>query len=166
MKVFQIEIPKRSSTCFLDQEKFVPKMEYYSLLLEDEQLKIQRQDFCKSCWETTMTEKKLAHSKGYWKSKIDEKEIKTPSNKAEKAFQLLKNLMQNDDANQAEIYVLAILLAHFRRLILRKEFEEDGNSFHLYEIARQDEFIKVRVVQLPPQEIESIQKSLANKFKS
>lgn len=166
MRAFQVDIPKRSQSCFHKEEKFAPGMEYYSLLFEDENFKIQRQDFCKACWDICSTDDKLSNSRGYWKSRIEDKHIKIPSDRPAKALKLLKELMQLPEPPLSEIYVLAILLAHFRRLILRKEFSEEKKNFHLYEVQHQDEFIRIQLINLHTNEIETIQKNLAVKLNS
>jgi len=165
MKGFQVDIPKRSPVCFNKGEKFLPGMEFFSVLYEDEKLKIQRQDFCKACWEACVTNDTLLNSRGYWKSKIEEKNKIPCSDRAEQALKLLKQLMESPTSLASEIYVLAILLAHFRRIALRKEFVEEGKRYQLYEILHQDEFIQIQAADLPKNEIETIQQSLAAKLK-
>lgn len=163
---FHIDIPKRNIACCLNNERFMPGMDYFSLLLEDETNKIKRQDYCVSCWKQVSTTQDLSNSRGYWKSKIEDKKKAAPTSRAERALILLKTLLENPNPPHAEIFVLVLLLAHMRWLALRKEFVEEGVRYGLYEILNQEEFVKIRNVDLSHIETERIQQSLAAQLNS
>ena len=162
--LFQIDIPKRNPSCCGKGECFLPGMEYYSLLHEDEQSNLQRKDFCVTCWSLAGFKEQFSQPKGYWKSKIEHKKEASSSSKMEKALNLLKELLHSQ-AHANEAFVLAMFLAHARRLILRQELEREGMKFQLYEVLRHEEFVTVKVVPLTDLEVASIQKSLADKLK-
>jgi hypothetical protein len=161
---FHIEIPKRNSACSHQGEKFVPGMDYFSLISEDETKKIKRLDYCTACWKSLATHTDLAKSRNYWKSKIEHKDKSPPASRAERAMHLLKKLLESENPPESEIFVLVLLLAHMRRLILRKEWEENSLRYGLYEILNQDEFIKIKLVHLSLLETENIQQSLASQL--
>ncbi len=163
---FHIEIPKRNSICCQNGEKFIPGMDYFSLLSEDETKKIKREDYCSLCWSRLSTNRDLSKSRGYWKSKIEIKDKTPPASRAERALFLLKNLLKTENPPENEIFVLVLLLSHMRRLVLRKEFEEDCLRYGLYEIINQDEFIKIKLIHLSSLETEKIRQSIASKLNS
>lgn len=140
-------------------------MDYYSLLLEDEEQKLIRKDFCSTCWSERLAKNEFPNNKGYWKSKIEIKKEINAKSRIDRALILLKNLMQNQKDHESELFVLAMFLAHARRLALRKEIEHEEEKFGLYEILHQDEFLTIKLIPLTHLEIEELQKSLASKLK-
>lgn len=162
---FHIEIPKRNASCCHQGEKFVSGMDYFSLLLEDESKKIKRLDYCAACWKKDIfPHQDLTFSRGYWKSRIDLKDKPAPTTRAEKAVHLLKRLLAENPAPENDIFVLVLLLLHMRRLVLRKEFEEENSRFGLYELPQTEEFLKIKQIHLSSLEIEKIQQSLASQL--
>lgn len=160
---YQINIPKRNQACYRGGEPLLPGMEYYSLLLDREDQSCSRQDFCTKCWLETNGE--IAKGEGFWKSRIEIQESKkTPQPRIERALTLLKELMNHQEKNESELFVLSLFLAHARRLFLRREFEEHGASYALYEIGHQDEFVTIKKVALTDLEIGTLQSALANKL--
>lgn len=162
--LFQIEIPKRNTVCSAQGERLLPGMEYYSLLIENDEQQMIRQDFCTSCWPQVADSDVVLKSRGYWKSKIDLKKSEPASSRSDKALNLLKELLQTTPLQEGEIFVLAIFLSHARKLILRQEFEKDGFKWGLYEIPRQDEFVTIKILPLAVIETDHIQKILAEKL--
>ena len=102
---FQIEIPKRAATCMQGNEFLEVGMEYYSLLMPDENKGYKRFDYCLSCWEGIAKEKFSAGAKTAWKAKIaSKKEVEDLSDKTrdEKAFYLLKNALADAHTEEWE----------------------------------------------------------------
>lgn len=164
--LIQVEIPKRNTQCAHQGERLLPGMEIYSLLLEEkESQRLERRDFCLACWTQIRDglEKHLA-CRGYWKSKIEKRKVMEGSSRIERAFTLLRSLQQEHPLKEAEIFVLCLLLSRARRLVLRQEFKNEGNLYHLYEIIRKEEFLTVKVVSLSHVQIENLQKSLAEQL--
>lgn len=155
----QLEIPKRSGHCAHKAEQLVAGMEITSLIFENENQELGRRDFCPTCWQE-MQEREAAkpETKGYWKAKIEPKKISPEKSRIGRALELLK------EAQGEELFVLCLFLSHARQLALRKEFEEEGATYHLYEILRHDEFITVKAMNLSQAQTENIQKSLAQKL--
>lgn len=147
-------------------EAFKPEMEITSFIYEDrEQNQIVRRDYCMNCWLSISREVcSNPNSRGYWKSKIEAKKEAPPSSRTGRALQLLREMIQNPESSPDEIFVLALFLSHARQLVLRQEFEERGVAYQLYEIAKQDEFITIKIVNLSNLQIDGIQKSLALKL--
>lgn len=154
----QLDIPKRSVTCTKGGERLAPGTDYYSLILEGENESIIRHDYCSKCWTPPQVSKK--HT--YWKSSIEAKpELPASQSRTEKALALLKNLLQQPVGQENEIFVMALYLAHARKLVLRKEFEEQGVAYYLYEVMHQDEFITIKKVDLSLLETHALQKTLS-----
>ncbi|WP_068468126.1 hypothetical protein [Candidatus Protochlamydia phocaeensis] len=160
---FQIDIPKRSQSCSEKGERLLPGMEYYSLLRENDNGQISRQDFCVACWEQFSSQQDLSNSSGYWKSKIEPKKA-APSSRSEKALTLLKSLLGQAAQHEEEIFVLIIFLSHARRLALRQEFESEGATWGLYEILQHEEFIRAKILPISQIEIVRIQQAIAEKL--
>lgn len=168
--IFQIEIPKRAAHCLQGNEAFVPGMEYYSILISDEEKGYQRQDFCLACWEAFDKKKLNVPAKTAWKAKIASKqEMEDLSTKTrdEKAFYLLKEALQNpNDAEWAETFVLALYLARRRILYLRQEMpQEDGSTLCIYEVAATEEMLSIKRRSLTGVNIEEVQQKIAKKLK-
>lgn len=161
--LFQFEIPKRQHVCALHGERLEPGKEIFSLLYEEaDSKKLLREDYCSKCW--SKVEEKP--NRIYWKSRIEKKIQEPPSTRSERALHLLKEVLVEPSSNEEEIFVLALLLSHARQLILRKEIVKDGQLFHLYEVAKQEEYITVKVFELDSTQISNVQKSLADKLNS
>jgi hypothetical protein len=161
--LLHIQIPKRQAHCHKGKERLLPGTDYYSLLKEGDESML-RQDFCPHCW-TTLAEEERQQAFSYWKSHIEEKKESIPfQTRPLRALAVLKNLLFQPDGNSAELFVLALYLAHARQLILRKEFEENGETYCLYEVVRQDEFFTIKKVALSQLEVEQLQYSLAIKL--
>ena len=105
-----------------------------------------------------------AETRGYWKSKIEPRKSPPESSRIGRALKLLKELKAQPDANEEEIFVLCLFLSHARQLALRQEFKKMGNTYQLYEILRQEEFMTIKSLNLSQIQIETIQKSLAQKL--
>lgn len=161
----QLEIPKRSVHCLHKGEHFIPGMEIYSLIHENEEHQLGRADYCAACWqEIHRTLSAKAETRGYWKSKIEPRKNTPESSRIGRALKLLKELKAQPDANEEEIFVLCLFLSHARQLALRQEFKEEGSTYQLYEILRQEEFLTIKSLNLSQLQIEVIQKSLAQKL--
>jgi hypothetical protein len=161
--LLKIEIPKRSRHCFRQGEPFLPGMEMYSLLFEDEMKKgVLRRDFCPECWNQVTTEEKPLNFRGYWKSKVEPpRKPPAESSRVARALTLLEEMLQAPEQKEQDIFVLCLFLARARQLALRHEFEKEGIAYQLYEILQREEFLTVKVFHLSPLEIETIQKFLA-----
>lgn len=164
--LFQLEIPKRNIQCAHQGERLLPGMDIYSLILEEGvEQRLARRDFCSSCWTKIRDEHTLLPSnRGYWKSKIEKRKVPEGASRVEKALVLLRFLLQSGESQEAEIFVLCLFLSHARQLVLRQEFKREGETYHLYEILRKDEFVTIKVVNLSLIQIETLQKSLAEQL--
>jgi hypothetical protein len=163
----QIEIPRRNSSCFKGGECLNSGMEYYSLLSHHDEQAVKRCDFCVSCWQKFSEEADLTKGVVYWKSRIEIKkdaEVTQEQSKMGKALSLLRTLLQEQHQQEEEIFVLALFLAHARRLILRKEFEKEGMSYSVYEVANQEDWLMIKKVDLSHLETSVIQKSLSTQL--
>ena len=164
--LFSIHIPKRQSVCAHQGEKFLPEMEVFSLLTEDETQKIVRQDFCAACWSQLQPDIASQKNRGYWKSTIEKKKKLSDSTRAEQAIALLRLLLEQASIHESEIFVLCLYLAYARQLILRKEMIKEGIAYYIYEIAKKNEQIMIKVIPLSQVEIETIQKSISEKLQT
>lgn len=162
--LFQLQIPKRNSRCFKGGEPLIPGMEYYSLLLEEkENQKVIRQDFCSVCWHDANIKGNVSNQ-SYWQSRIEHKLNEPQSqSKVAKALSLLRKMLTEPN-NEPELFVMALFLARARQLVLRREFEENGCQYYLYEVARLDEFVTIKKIELSLLETATIQHSLSQKL--
>ena len=163
--LFRLDVPKRSLSCHRGGERLQPGMDYYSLLLDDENSKVIRQDYCLICWREMTGNRDLTTNHGYWQSRIDRKEeIKGSQSKTIKALALLKELLELPEREDAEVFVLSLFLARARRLILRKEIQRDGMNYFLYEKVGCDEFITIKKMNLNSDEITLLRQILSEKL--
>lgn len=164
----QIEIPKRSQICAKGNEPLSPGMEYYSVLVEDDEKEMVRHDYCSSCWDK-FVQKEVNKQATHWKSKVPTKKEETalPKQRDERAMILLKHGLTKDSVDaQAEAFVLALYLARKRIINLRQELaQEDGSLISLYEVADTEEMLIVKKLKLSQLQTEKIQQDLAKKFK-
>jgi hypothetical protein len=165
---FQIEIPRRSSSCAKGHESFAPGAEYYSVLVEGPNGELQRQDFCLTCWDESARQESVKNARSYWKSKVPKKQVTEPlsRNRDERALQLLKQALNAETPhNHEEAFVLALFLARSRVLYLRQLLQqEDGSKINLYEVAATEEMLAVKKIDLPQLQIDKIQQQLAEKM--
>ncbi|MCE2983466.1 MAG: hypothetical protein LW832_07865, partial [Parachlamydia sp.] len=122
----KIEIPKRSQTCAGNGEKIGPGMQYYSSLMVNEASETIRQDYCPACWQDRKEAEGFA-SKGFWRSKVDAKEPVAAAPRIDQALVLLRSLINQEEGHADEIFMLALYLCHAKKLVLRKEFQEEGS---------------------------------------
>lgn len=168
--LFQMEIPRRSHQCVKGQELLAPDVEYFSVLLENGEGSLQRQDYCSACWQASRTLESFSHVKGYWKARVASKkdnfELAHALSRDEKAFQLLKHaLSANSEDAFEEAFVLALYLARRRLIILRQKIRHDnGSEIYLYEVTATEEMLAVKKIELSSIKIEKIQLQLAAKF--
>lgn len=168
--VFQLEIPRRANHCVQGNEGLLPGMEYYSILIPENDKGYQRHDFCLSCWETSGKEKYSHAVKTAWRAKVASKqEVEDLSTKTrdEKAFHLLKEALQKgDEENWAEIFILALYLARRRILYLRQEIAQpDDSTVCIYEVAATEEMWTIKRRSLTSVDIEQIQEKIAQKLR-
>lgn len=166
---FQLEIPRRSNICAKGNETFTSKQKYYSLIFEDSDEKLCRNDYCESCWELIRHQTDLK-IKTFWKSQIPEKKPQSMRaiNRDELALELFKEALgKNSDDDAAEAFVLALYLARRKLIAFRQQISrEDGISVHLYEINDTEEMVCVRPVALSQLQTDVLQKCIAEKLKS
>lgn len=151
-------IPPRSKRCHKEQEEFQPGGEYYSLL-EPENEGYKRSDFCPTCWN----KRTLQHQKIFWKSRIPTKTPPPTIQRDQDALSFLKNLIQSNQ-EEAQAFILALLLTRNRLLRCVNEIWENGKIFSLYEVIETEEILSVKKITLSHTQIEEVRKALANKF--
>ena len=164
--LFQLTIPRRQSQCSKGGEFLAPGMEYYSLLLDGEQIP-ERLDFCSACWHKHSYKDNIDSTHMYWQSRIENSKAASPSSaqtKRAKALNLLKEMLVKPDCAEAEIFVLALFLARGRQISLRREFKEKDSIYLLYEVPQEDVFLTVKKIDVSHVEILSIQQSISKKL--
>lgn len=162
--LYQLEIPKRSVHCLHKGEHFIPGMEVYSVLRENDEHRLARNDYCGACWLELHNIEFIQKSRGYWKSKMEPRKHTPESSRTARALELLKEMLACSESQSGEIFVLCLFLARARQLALRQEFQQDGAAYQLYEIVRHEEFVTIKTVPLSHIQIEVIQTSLAQKL--
>lgn len=165
--LLQLEIPRRGRHCALGGENLSPGMEYYSILIEQDQGFL-RQDFCLPCWEKTK-EESIAKASSHWKSKVPAKlELDTMHlEQDEKAIYLLKEALEKKTAeDDAQAFILALYLARKKQITLRDEIIQEGQKVNLYEDVATEEIFCVRNMELSQLQIQKIQQELAKQLKN
>jgi len=163
--LLQFDIPRRNTQCTHLGERLLPGMEIFSLLVEEKGVRLARHDYCLSCWNQVrdkQCEQPVSH--GYWKSTIEKRKVAEGSSRIERALLLLRELQQSPDSKEEEVFILCLFLSHARQLALRQEFKMEEGTYHLYEILRKEEFLKVKVVNLSEIQIDALKKSLAEQL--
>ena len=146
-------------------EAFVPEMEIVSFVFQDEEKEFARHDYCPKCWEETQAqERERSSSRGIWKSKIEPKKPVQLHSQVDRAFALLLEMIKESTYQPEELFVLCLFLARAKRLTFREEFEREGERYHRYEACGTKTSIATKVIELTPEQIDTIQKSLATKL--
>jgi hypothetical protein len=165
--MFQIEVPKRASSCCKGGEIFLPGAEYFSVLVKCSDEMYRRQDYCLTCWESNGEISKNAASS--WRSSVPLKKegSELPKQRDARAFYLLKEATSSpyNDASIAEAFVLSLYLARRRLICLRQEIHQEGKlPLCLYEVAETEEMLCVPKISISDLQVEIIQIELAKKF--
>lgn len=159
-----VEFPKRAAHCHHGKEILSSGDEYYTLLLDDLEKGYKRLDYCTSCWQKIGPQE----CKSYWRAKVppSQKPGKVKESTYQTALRLLKEVvLDKTEEGEKEAFILALLLARKRRLLLRQELVERGETTFLYENPQTEEMFTIRRVDIPPHEREMIQEKLSKKFK-
>lgn len=165
---FNIEIPKRNSSCSSGQEPFTSGSEAYSLIVEGEEGFV-RYDYCPACWKAIEDSAEVKDAITSWKSVIpdvkQEKELFLSRDEA--ALALFKKIASSElEEERQQAYILSLFLARRRRLYQRKEMtHQNGILYLVYEFADTEEAICIQKYELSNLPIENIQKIIANKLK-
>lgn len=159
----RIEIPRRSHSCFKDGKKFTSGMEIVSVLLEDHEQQLMRQDYCLECWNSVQKEESLAKHT-FWKSAWEIRDKKAVSKSSyDHALALLRAKIENSQ-DEEEIFVLALYLAHARKLILRKEMKKEDSVYSIYEIAHEEDYLPIKKLNFSQIDTKAIQASLSQQL--
>lgn len=124
-----------------------------------------RRDICDGCWKEEDKKAQFLAEKPeiyfLWKSKIPVVPPKSPADSTvvEKLFEMLRLALAGDsEVQQAEAFILAMLLKRKKKLIERKEFKPAGGvSCLLYEDTDTQEIFSVPKVGLEKLEVHKIQ---------
>lgn len=164
-----LEIPKRTARCSLGQETFESGMDYYSVVIDEKDQGLVRQDYCAGCWKHLDKAPILAKAKGHWNSQVPAKKTAQEMSKSreEKAIALLREALAADSKESAaEAFVLALFLARKKMIKACDEiFLETGLPATLYEILDAEEMICVPRIKLSDLQIDTLQESIAQKLK-
>lgn len=169
--MIRLEIPRRNAVCEKGGERLLPGMEIYSVILQETNgPQVKRRDFCLACWEISQkdfVQKDFVQESGvcgFWKSKIEMRKKEEENCLVDRAVSLLRKNVQSCYLPEAEIFVICLLLLRARRIAMRQEFQNEGETYRLFEILGREEFLTVKVVNLSQIQIEALQKSLADQF--
>lgn len=168
-KAFQIDIPRRASSCSECHENFSPGQGYYSVLGDEEvEGSYPRFDYCQNCWEKKKNSDDYGHFHSSWSASVPLKKeaSELPKQRDARALYLLKQVLnQNEQESSAEAFVLALYLARRRRIYLRQEMKlHNGVPASLYEVAETEEMLCVPRLSLSELQVEKLQAELAKKF--
>ncbi|MGZ3733231.1 MAG: hypothetical protein ACXU9U_05790 [Parachlamydiaceae bacterium] len=127
-----------------------------------------RQDFCLSCWNDDNKSLKESVSNCQWKAELpSKKEIPSiPQTKQENALALLKSLLSSPvEETLVETRILALYLVRKRLLTFRRDFDEEGVRYSLFEVNATEEMLIVRKVSLEKANLPELQQTIATKLK-
>lgn len=136
-------------------------MEYFSVVTVEEGEPV-RSDYCADCWKTVEEKYREEHAQ-HWKGHIPKKYTSPYSglNQEERALAILRDLLPPTDREaEEEAFVLALFLAHKRRLILRAEDHQLQ-----YEDSQSGEMLIVPKIDLSQLRVEEVQKAVAAKMR-
>lgn len=167
MMIQRLDIPKRDRRCTAGDHVFTPGDECFTFI-SLEKNRWNRKDLCKSCWSNLKVNGLPLNVMSYWQSKIPsikENLPPIPLQRDERALSLLKSMMTSEDIQAAkEAYILALYLLRKKRLSLRQEIDQLGQSLLLFEIVETEELLPVKKISLESHEIEILQKSISDKL--
>ena len=155
-----LQIPRRNRKCSACENPFQSNDLYHSILNEQDEGKLAREDLCPSCWE----EKHPEH-KSHWCSKVPEREIVdlTPQGHDERLMELLKECVNSQEENDhRKAFVVALYLTRRKKLIQRQEIEHQGHDVIIYEVKENEEMLSVPKVSITTLQVAEIQKSFAH----
>jgi len=164
---FQIEVPKRATVCSKGQETLVPGADYFSLLLEDPEEGLVRQDFCSACWDKAFLTDAV---KLHWKAKVPHKKnvvMLSAQDRDERVMEVFRELLaEKTEQSNTEAFILALYLARRKMIYLRQEqLQADGSVLLLYEVADTEEMLCLKKIALSEMQIEKVQHEIARKLK-
>lgn len=164
---FQVTIPKRNLHCVASGVRFISGMEYYSLVFENEEEEVVREDYTVAAWATHGKKRQEEVNGTNWKGRVPERKEDKPTARFhdEKALALLKEDLQEKDADlQAEAFVLALFLRRRKALIHRKEVKRKKRGYILYEVNGTEEMLTVPTFTLHELQTDKIQQTIADKL--
>lgn len=161
-----IEIPRRATQCARGEEIFPVGGEYHSLLLQNEELQIVRQDFCPHCWELREISDKNSFS--HWKGIVPKSAAKRiwPKEQGARALILLKELLDKGapavKESAAECYILGLFLLRRRKLSLHSEVTDaSGLRLMLCQVVGAEEMLAIPKMSITSEEAELLRQRLA-----
>lgn len=164
-----MEIPRRAIQCVRGQEIFPVGGEYHSLLLQNEELQIIRQDFCTHCWE--LADIKEKNSFPHWKGIVPKSAAKRiwPKEQGARALILLKELLEAGAAavkeSACECYILGLFLLRRRTLSLHNEITDaSGLRLILCQVVGTDELLAIPKMSITSEQAEILRQRLAPKL--
>ncbi len=164
LNILTFQIPPRCNTCLECLAPLATKGRFYFSRLVNGT----RQDFCLSCWNDDSKALKENVSNCHWKAEFPvKKEIPSiPQTKQQNALSLLKSLL-NSPAEETflEARILALYLARKRVLAFRRDFDEEGIRYSLFEVNATEEMLIVRKVPLAKANLLELQQTIATKLK-
>lgn len=153
---FNLQIPKRSTSCCHGQELFSEGMEYYSFIQREKENTYLRHDYCKNCWNEMQSPEKT-----FWKGKIQHKVKDELKSSEEMAMLYLEGILASPDKKQ-EAFILALYLVRKKILAFRKSID----GFDLYEKLETEEILAIPKVAISELNLADLQKSLAEKLQN
>lgn len=166
---FNIDIPKRNSSCSKGAEPLTAGAEIFSLVVEGDEGFL-RFDYCPECWKTLEGSESVKDAVTSWKSIVPEvkQEKEVYANRNEAALALFKKTAHSEiEEERQHAYILSLYLARGRQIYLRKEMtDQQGTPCQVYEFADSEEVICIQRFDIANLPIEQIQKAIAQKIKA
>jgi hypothetical protein len=164
------KIPKRAKECSVSEVVFKAKDEIVSRIKEAKKEYVREDFFAEH--ETMLREKDIEEEWIYWSSVIPKKEKidLTPKTKIERAFNLLHQLLsqeEKDEKQEQTLYVLTLFLQRQKQLFLKREHQSkktDKVSL-IFERPENGEVFTLVRPELPHEKINEIQEFIAKTLK-
>lgn len=121
-----------------------------------------RRDYCTSCWDKDFKNNFAAHSTLYfWKTRLPKKNAtKAPMRKELRALEYLKEII-GCESKEEEQFFLSLFLMRKKMLFFRKEIEEEGRTYQLFEAVTTGELLPIRKLPLSKLDHARVQKEIA-----
>lgn len=158
-------IQSRAHRCQACDHAFADK-ETYHTVLSDEKSDYIRLDVCESCWQSQYAEG-AAERKGfvsYWQGQYEVPPPAAPEPIQKATAESLLRLLveENDPANAAASFILAVMLERKRQLKVKEQLEHDGRRVFIYEQPGTGDLFTIPDPDLQLDQLDSVQHQVAH----
>jgi hypothetical protein len=161
---FQIDIPKRATTCAHSGKEFEPGSNYHSVVFEEGDA-YGREDYSQESWNAGAKEAATCRTHIHWIGRVPQKKPKSrfeDVSRTQAAMTVLREALSAGRHDEA--FILGLYLHRKRQIFPRKKMPRDGLMVQLYEVAKTEEILAIPVVSLSTLQVNQIQLAVAAKL--